>query len=109
MCLLRVPVTDSRGFGRKKKGRITVRGTGDMNWPQEITRLLRQQSASGKASSTGGGVGMKHIQALHVSFFDVFLKSLRLVLWPSMWPAPESAPCAAEEEVSSAASGWDAQ
>lgn len=92
-------VTDSRGFGRKKKkGRITVHGTGDMNWLQEITRLLRQQSASGQASRAVGGVGMKHIQAFHVLFFDVFLKSLRLVLRPSMWPTLESAPCAAEEE-----------
>ena len=50
-----------KGFGQKKKSRICACGTGDMNWLQEITKLLRQQSASGQAFRAVGGVGMKHI------------------------------------------------
>lgn len=91
-------VTDSRGFGRKKKGRITVHGTGDMNWLQEITRLLRQQSASGQASSAVGGVGMEHIQA-SMSHFWCFLKSLSLVLWPRVWPTLEMLPAQLKRSV----------
>ena len=46
---------------KKKKKRITACGTGDMNWLQEITKLLRQQSASGQAFSAVGGTGLKHV------------------------------------------------
>ena len=65
LCLLRIPVYRFKDFfwslKKKKKKRITACGTGDMNWLQEITKLLRQQSASGQAFSAVGGTGLKHV------------------------------------------------